>query len=185
MLHENLPLAGDRAACPGAYRGSPVNIRARNESKTRKDMKSPISLIALAGLLLASTPPALAGEEEPTLRDTKDWIIISGVGADFGDPQNGPLPWSVAIKKSTILSVTIDTHHSAQADKDGRPISYRGASRDELYSLPANIRVATSELAGSGNKVFHIGGLTHASAPLMLEKIIAATESPAKAQDKE
>ena len=135
-------------------------------------MKSILSLIACLGILLASASQGDAADQEPSLRETKDWIVISGIS----DGENGPLPWSFAIKKSTILSVTIDTHHRVLFD-NGKPVKYRGASLEEIDNLPANIRVSTSELTGSGNRIFHITGLTHATAPLLLEKMLAAIDS--------
>ncbi len=140
-------------------------------------MKNALSLLACLGLLLASASRGFAADQEPILRETKDWIIISGISASAGDPQNGPLPWSFAIKKSTILSVTLGTSHRVLSDKDHRPINYQDAAPEEIGKLPADVRIITSELTGSGNKSFHIDGLTHASAPAMLEKIIAAAGS--------
>lgn len=129
--------------------------------------------------LAAFVMPAAAAEP-PAIRETKDWIIISGIGFEG----KGPLPWTHAIRKDTILSAGIRPDPSSLYPPDGGEKVYHNASAEEIAKLPVVIDVATTELAArsaSENKTYIITGLTNATAPAALEKILNAAKVPAEA----
>jgi len=134
------------------------------------------SIIATAILLAASILPSFA--EEPTIREAKDWIIISGTGYE----QSGPLPWTHAIRKDLILSVTIEPSVSVIYPEDKGPMKFHDTPKAEIAKLAAAIEITTSELPpGSGapsNKRYTIEGFTNATAPAFLDKILEAIQKP-------
>jgi hypothetical protein len=84
--------------------------------------------------------------------------------------------------KDTILSACIETdpHALYPPERPGGRHFY-DTSPEEIQKLPAVIRITTTELTSSTsaqNKTHTITGLTHLTAPLMLEKIVAAIDSP-------
>ena len=155
-----------------------VNILSRSPSdlsSTHDNMKSNWSWIAYIGLFLASGALGFAGNEDVAMHESREWVIISGTG--FED--KGPLPWTYAIKKSTILSACIQTDPRILYPQEG-PRQFHDTTPEEVEKLPAIIRITTTELTSSTspqNKTHTISGLTHATAPLMLEKILAAIDS--------
>lgn len=132
-------------------------------------------LLASIGMLIALTASSIAEVQPPTFRETADRIIASGA-YDFG---KGPLPWTIAIKKSSIKSVTISTDTFALARGPEGNDHKRYESAEEIQQLPAIIIITTDEFASGGeSKTYQITGLTHASAPAMLEKILGAASNP-------
>ena len=136
--------------------------------------------LAVAALMLGPTTLLDAVEaNESAFRQNVDWIILSGNAE--GHSRRGPLPWIYAIRKSLVVSACIETDFS-QVDQPGSPDEkkFNDASEDEIQKVPAMILITTSELAGDGAfKEYVIRGLTHATAPAMLEKILEAT-APAR-----
>lgn len=131
-------------------------------------MKSTRTLLASIGMLIALSASSVAEVQPPTLRETSDWIIVSGY-RDYG---KGALPWTVAIKKSSVKSAVITTDDHLLSKEDS---SKRFQSPEEIQQLPAVIRITTDELGPGGeNSRYEITGLTHATAPAMLEKILGA-----------
>ncbi len=131
-------------------------------------MKSIRALFACFGMLITLVASSVAEAQQPTFRETADWIIISGF-RDFG---KGALPWTFAIRKDSVKSVTVWTDHGMIPSTDE---SKRYEAQEEIQKLPAVIHVTTDELGTSGeNKQYEICGLTHETAPAMLEKILEA-----------
>lgn len=121
-----------------------------------------------------------AADEPPAIRETKDWIIISGIGFEG----KGPLPWTHAIRKDTILSAGIQPDPSSLYPPSGGERVYHDASAEEIAKLPVVLNVTTTELDSanaSQNKTHMIRGLTNATAPAALEKILNAAKVPAEA----
>lgn len=137
-------------------------------------MKS--TFIAIIACLAASIAPIFAEDPLPTIRENKEWIIISGIG--FED--KGPLPWTHAIRKDTILSVIIQPEPNIlYPDGVAGGKKFHGTPKDEITKLAARIEITTSELApseGSTNKRYIIQGLTNATAPGILEKILGTVD---------
>jgi len=137
------------------------------------------SIIAAALFLAASLLPTLA--EEPTIREAKDWIIISGTGYQ----KSGPLPWTHAIRKDLILSVHIEPSVSViyPGETQG-PMRFHDTPKNEIAKLAAAIEITTSEsppdTRGSFNKRYTIEGFTNTTAPAFLEKILEAVQKPEK-----
>lgn len=127
-------------------------------------------LIATLGLAITLPATLHAEVKPPTLRTTSEWIIISG----FYDSGDSILPWTHALKKSSIKSITIWTDrskHSSEQLKDLTP--------EKIDQLPATIYITTDERDTSGsNKRYEVAGLTNATAPAMLEKLLDAVGDP-------
>lgn len=144
-------------------------------------MKTAIWLGAWVGILGGFSPLRAVEEQVPTLRETGEWIIISGNAEDGSN--RGPLPWMHAIRKSAVVSVTIETDFfGIDQSGSGEGKKFHAASAEEIGALPAHIRITTTELASGGDyRQYWIRGLTHASAPAMLEEILRATVPPGAA----
>ena len=136
------------------------------------------SLIASALFLAASILPTPA--EEPTIREAKDWIIISGTGFK----QSGPLPWTHAIRKDVILSVHIEPSGRVIYPGDNQgPMKFHDTPKDEIAKLAAAIEITTSEItdgSASQNKRYTIEGLNNTTAPAFLNKILELIQNPGK-----
>lgn len=132
-------------------------------------------LLASFGMLIVLSMRSVAEIQPPTFRETADRIIISGT-RDFG---KGPLPWTIAIKKSSVKSVTISTDDFILSRDTEAYKTKRYESPEEIQKLPAIITIVSDELKdGGANMTYDINGLNHASAPAMLEKILGATSNP-------
>jgi hypothetical protein len=115
-------------------------------------------------VLLGFTLPASAADQEPVFREDKDWIVVSGLNSE-----DRPVPFSYAIRKSTIVALSIETPNLTEAQ-------LKPESLAKPRNLPARIDIAT---AHEGNRaIYSVYGLTHGSAPAMLEKILAAINQP-------
>ena len=134
-------------------------------------------LIATLGLAIALPATLSAEVKPPTFRTTSEWLIISG----YRDNGDGALPWTFAFKKSSIKSMSIWTDRS---NLSSSPLTATPPA--QIDALPASIYIITDELDSSGaNSRFEITGLTNATAPAMLEKLLEAmgqnaTSTPAK-----
>ncbi|HEY1123668.1 MAG TPA: hypothetical protein VGE67_18775 [Haloferula sp.] len=129
-------------------------------------------LLATFSLAIALPTTLNAEVKAPTLRTTSEWLVISG----YRDNGNGALPWTFALKKSSIKSISIWTDLSKHPSENLKDIT-----PEQIENLPASIYIVTDELDSSGaNSRFEITGLTNASAPAMLEKLLdAASDSTA------
>lgn len=139
------------------------------------------SLIAAAIFLAASVLPIFA--EEPTIREAKDWIIISGTGFE----EKGPLPWTRALRKDTILSLSIrpDPYTLFPSDDQGnrQEKKFHDTPKDQIPKLGAVIDITIARTRGSddsSNVIYTIEGLTNATAPAFLEKILELIQKPEK-----
>ena len=139
------------------------------------------SIIATVVLLAASILPTLA--EEPTIREAKDWIIISGTGFE----EKGPLPWTRAIRKDTILSLSIrpDPYTLFPIDNQGnrQEKKFHDTPKDQIPKLGAVIDITiarTRDSDDSSNVIYTIEGLSNATAPAFLEKILELVQKSEK-----
>jgi hypothetical protein len=136
------------------------------------------SVLAAVFFLATSILPTFA--EEPTIREAKEWIIISGTGFE----QSGPLPWTHAIRKDLILSVTIQPSASLIYPEGKGPMKFHDTPKDDISKLAAAIEITTSESPpdsrGSFNKRYTIEGFTNATAPAFLDKILELIQKPGK-----
>jgi len=132
-------------------------------------------LIAALAILGASAPLLRAEEPLPTVRTSKDWIIISGTG--FED--KGPLPWVHMIRKDIILSINmVPDPAMIYPDSEPQPRKFHGTTEEGIAKLAACIDITTTELDSSGAaKTYTIRHLTNTTAPVVLEKIIKALDS--------
>lgn len=133
------------------------------------------ALLASIGTLIVLPGSSLAEVQPPTFRETADWIILSG----SRDSDKVTLPWSFAIKKSSVKSVTISVDRISTQDLE----VYKTKRFDspEIQQLPAIITITTDGLMADGaNMGYQITGLTHGTAPAMLEKILGATSNAEK-----
>lgn len=137
------------------------------------------SIIATVILLAASILPTFA--EEPTIREAKDWIIISGTGFE----EKGPLPWTRAIRKDTILSLSIrpDPYTLYPIDDQGnrQEKKFHDTPKAQIPKLGAVIDITIARTKGSddsGNVIYTIEGFTNTTAPVFLEKILEAIQKP-------
>ena len=124
--------------------------------------------LLLATLSLALALPATLSAEitPPTFRTTNEWLIISG----YRNYSDGNLPWTFAIKKSSIKSMSIWTDRS---NLPSGPIN--ATTPAQIDALPSTISITTDELDSSGaNSRFEVTGLTNATAPALLEKLLEA-----------
>ncbi|MEI7913053.1 MAG: hypothetical protein WCK77_25825 [Verrucomicrobiota bacterium] len=142
-------------------------------------MKSKSLLIATIIMLTAFSSRSIAKENAPVLRENGAWVMISGTANPGRGYPKGTLPWTYAIRKSAVMSVCIQTDYEALHQAFGNELNYTNATPEEIQALPAVISITTTELAVQGAsasvyKTYEIKGLTHASAPAMLEKILQA-----------
>ena len=127
-------------------------------------------LIATLGLAIALPATLSAEVTPPTLRTTGEWLVISG----YRDNGDGALPWTFAFKKSAIKSMSIWTDRSNLP-----PGPLNATTPAQIDALPASIYIVTDERDSSGaNSRFEVTGLTNASAPAMLEKLLDAASDP-------
>ena len=136
-----------------------------------KKMKS--LLVALTAVMLGTSLPSFAEEKLPQVRIENGWIVVSYTRTH---PQNGPLPWSHAIRKDVITSASIVSDFGAFYPDDGKPPkSFDGASEEEIANAPAIIEIITTELNhDGGSKKYEIHGLTHGTAPAFLQRLLDA-----------
>jgi len=116
-------------------------------------------VIALPATLSAEIKP-------PTLRTTSQWLIISG----YRTYSDSTLPWTFALRKNSIKSMSIWTDRSTLP-----PGPVNATTPAQINELPATISIITDELDSSGaNSRYEVTGLTNATAPAMLEKLLEA-----------
>lgn len=137
-------------------------------------MKTSTFLVIALSMFGALGSLSAAEEKPPTFRQTAEWIIVSGNAADGG--QRGPLPWTYAIRKSAVVSMCIETDiYAADQLNGGKDKKFHEATAEEIQAAPALIVITTTEVQGGGNfKYYCVRGLTHATAPAMLEKMLEA-----------
>ena len=137
-------------------------------------MKTTRLFAVTLALLLPSSLSEAAEPSAPVLKESGEWIVISMVS----DSHRGVVPRSFAIRKQSIVSVQIDTASIIAGDREaqGGSVRYDQATLEELQKVPAEITITTNERAADGGGMrWEIRGLTHETAPAMLEKILGMT----------
>lgn len=127
-------------------------------------------IIITLGLAIV-LPASLSAEiKPPTLRVTSEWLVISS----YHDHGDSVLPLTVALRKNSIKSINIWTDRSKLSSEDLKDIT-----PEKIENLPATIYIVTDERDTSGaNKTYQVAGLTNATAPAMLEKLLNAAGDP-------
>ena len=127
-------------------------------------------LIATLGLAIALPANLNAEDKTPTLRANGEWLVISG----YRTYSDATLPFLFAIKKKSIKAMSIWTERSNLPNK---PLEVTTPA--QIDALPATISITTDELDSSGaNSRYEVTGLTHATAPAMLQKLLDAVSDP-------
>ena len=122
------------------------------------------SILLTAAILAASFSPLLGAEESlPTIESTTKWITVR---SEF--LLNGrKVPFSMSIRKDTIVSVFEQVLERQLTNSD------QPATPDDRAKIPVEIVINTKETTDR----FRIGGLTSATAPAVLKKIMAAVDT--------
>ena len=122
------------------------------------------SILLTAAILAASFSPLLGSEESlPSIESTAKWIAVR---SEF--LLNGrKVPFSMIIRKDTIVSVYEQVLEVQRSDSD------QSATPDDRAKIPVEIVINTKETMDR----FRIGGLTSATAPAVLKKIMDAVDT--------
>lgn len=132
-------------------------------------MKNSGSFLIHAAAFLLLTSTIFAEPVPPTFRETPEWLIFSG----FESQPEATIPWTHAIRKKSItsVSITVDTWAKIPKNSDDKPLL--NLTPEALQKFPSSIVITTDERSdGGANKRYYIHGLTHGSAPALLDKIL-------------
>lgn len=139
--------------------------------------------IRLITLTFALFLPGLSKAAEPTppvMKESNGWLIFSGTHENH----RGVMPWTFSIRKSAIVSLEIETQSELPGDREaiGGNVRFDKLTLEEIQKIPARISIVTSDRRSDGGATYwELPGLTHGTAPAMMEKILAIIAgTPAK-----